>query len=538
MACRLPGGIDSPDQLWEALLRGDDLVTEIPPDRWDADEYYDPEPGVPGRSVSRVGRVPRRRRRLRLRVLRDQRARGDRDRSAAPLAAGNLVGGDGARRSGPGAIGRLADRCVRGIDARRLPAAGRRRATRGGAVRVHRHRFSMASGRIAYALGLHGPALTVDTACSSGLVAVHMACRSLHDGESDLALAGGATVMLEPRKFASGRRRACCRRPDAAMRSTSRRTGSCVREGCAVVLLKRLPDALRDGDRILAVLRGTAANQDGRTVNIATPSRTRRSRCTGRRWPPRAWTPRTVGMVEAHGPVPRSVTRIEYAQPGQVYGTEGPLRAGIGEDATSGIPQSAAGALGLIKAILALQHGVVPPNLHFTRLPDDLAQIETELFVPQAITPWPTNGEHRPARGGVVVRDVGNQRARHPRTGARNRCNTMAQATRSPVDAPLLFPLSSTSADELRRTAGAAGRLGGGTRGRRGVAGSGLHPGASAWAPVRADRGDGCRHPGAGRGVARGRRRRHPVSGRGRPGRPGTGVGVLRAGLAVGGDGR
>ena len=84
MACRLPGGIDSPEQLWEALLRGDDLVTEIPADRWDADEYYDPEPGVPGRSVSQVGRVPRRRRGLRRRVLRHQRARGDRDRSAAP----------------------------------------------------------------------------------------------------------------------------------------------------------------------------------------------------------------------------------------------------------------------------------------------------------------------------------------------------------------------------------------------------------------------------------------------------------------------
>ncbi len=130
----------------------------------------------------------------------------------------------------------------------------------------------MASGRIAYALGLHGPAITVDTACSSGLIAVHMACRSLHDGESDLALAGGVHVMLEPRKS-----------PSASAQGMLSPTGRChafdvaadgfvPSEGCAVVLLKRLPDALRDGDRILAVVRGTAANQDGRTVNIATPS--------------------------------------------------------------------------------------------------------------------------------------------------------------------------------------------------------------------------------------------------------------------------
>ena len=141
MACRLPGGIDSPERLWEALLRGDDLVTEIPPDRWDADEYYDPEPGGAGSVGVEVGRVPRRRRRLRFRVLRDQRARGDRDRPAAPVVAGNLLGGHGACRSDPGDDGRLADRRVRGIDARRLPIGGRRCARRGGAVRLHRQQL-------------------------------------------------------------------------------------------------------------------------------------------------------------------------------------------------------------------------------------------------------------------------------------------------------------------------------------------------------------------------------------------------------------
>ncbi len=132
----------------------------------------------------------------------------------------------------------------------------------------------MASGRIAYALGLHGPALTVDTACSSGLFAVHMACRSLHDGESDLALAGGLSCCWN--------RASTCAGIGAGQLSPTGRChafdvaadGYVCGEGCAVVLLKRLPDALRDGDRILAVVRGTAANQDGHTVNISTPSAT------------------------------------------------------------------------------------------------------------------------------------------------------------------------------------------------------------------------------------------------------------------------
>jgi polyketide synthase 5 len=127
--------------------------------------------------------------------------------------------------------------------------------------------FSLASGRIAYALGVHGPAATVDTACCSGMLAMHLACRSLHSGESNLAFAGGACVILDPRKFALGSAQGLlsptgrCHAFDVAV------DGFLASEGCAVLLLKRLPDALRDGDRILAVVRGAAANQDGRTVN-------------------------------------------------------------------------------------------------------------------------------------------------------------------------------------------------------------------------------------------------------------------------------
>ena len=272
MACRLPGGIESPDQLWEALLRGDDLVTEIPPDRWDADEYYDPEPGVPGRSVSRWGAFmddvggfdaeffginereataidPQHRLLLETSWEAMEHAGLTRERISGSLT-GVFVGLT------------HGDYQLLASDAHSVE----------GPYGFTGNSFSLASGRIAYALGVHGPALTVDSACSSGLAAVHIACRSLHDGESDLALAGGATVMLDPRKFSS-------RSAQSMLSPTGRchafdvaADGFVPSEGCAVVLLKRLADAQRDGDRILAVLRGTAANQDGRTVNIATPS--------------------------------------------------------------------------------------------------------------------------------------------------------------------------------------------------------------------------------------------------------------------------
>ena len=161
-------------------------------------------------------------------------------------------------------------------------------------------------------------------------------------------------------------------------------------------------------------------------------------------------------MVEAHGPGTPVGDPIEYASLANVYGTEGPC-ALAPVKTNFGHTQSAAGALGLMKAVLALQHGVVPPNLHFTRLPDEMAEIDTKLFVPQATTPWPTNGHH-PRRAavssyglsGTNVHAILEQAPEHA-TEARAREDV---PIRTPMPAPLMFPVSSTSADELRRTAG------------------------------------------------------------------------------------
>ena len=454
MACRLPGGIESPDQLWRALLRGDDLVTEIPPDRWDADEYYDPEPGVLGRSVCKWGAFldnvadfdpeffgisekeatamdPQHRLLLETSWEAMEHAGFTREK-LADLRTGVFVGL------------MHADYQFVHADAQALE----------GPYGYLGNSFAMGSGRIAYAMGLHGPAMTVDTACSSGLAAIHLACRSLHDGESDIALAGGASVMLEPRKAASGSAIGMLSPTGRCHAFDVAADGFVAGEGCVVMLLKRLPDALADGDRILAVIRGTAANQNGHTVNIATPSGPAQVAAYRAALAAAEVDPRSVGMVEAHGAGTPAGDPIEYASLAKVYGVDGPC-ALASVKTNFGHTQSAAGALGLMKAVLAVQHGVIPRNLHFTRMPDEFAQIETNLFVPQTNTPWPAeNGRQGPRRAAVSSYGFSGTNVHAVLEQAPEATAPEDISAESPTTAALLFPLSSTSAHELRRTAG------------------------------------------------------------------------------------
>ena len=456
MACRLPGGIDSPERLWEALLRGDDLVTEIPPDRWDADEYYDPQPGVPGRSVSKWGGF------LDDVAGFDSEFFGISEREATAIDPQHrlLLETSWEAMEHAGLTRETMVDSLTGVFVGLTHGDYQLLAADAHAVEAPYgftgSSFSLASGRIAYALGVHGPALTVDTACSSGLTAVHLACHSLIDGESDLALAGGAAVILDPRKFVAGSAEGMLSPTGRCHAFDVAADGFVSSEGCVTVLLKRLPDALRDGDRIRAVIRGTAANQDGHTVNIATPSVTAQTAVYKAALAAAGVDAGTVGMVEAHGPGTPVGDPIEYASLANVYGIEGPCALATLKT-NFGHAQSAAGALGLLKTILAVQHGVVPQNLHFTRLPDEMAAIDTKLFVPQEITPWPTNGHHlrRAAASsyglsGTNVHAILEQAPEHaPEVAAPEDISAESSTT-----APLLFALSSTSADELRRTAG------------------------------------------------------------------------------------
>lgn len=448
MACRLPGGVDSPQKLWEALLEGQDFVTVVPLDRWDADAYYDPEPGVPGRSVSRWG------------AFLDDVAGFDcdffgmTDREATAIDPQHRLlletSWDAVEHAGidPADLADTRTGVFVGLTHRDYELLSADCGAAEGPYGFTGTNDSFASGRVSYALSLHGPAITVDTACSSSLYAIHQACRSLHEGESDLALAGGVSITLEPRKSVSGSLQGMlsptghCHAFDVAA------DGFVSGEASVMLLLKRLPDAVRDGDRVLAVLRGTASNQDGRTVNIATPSEKAQIEVYRDALAAADVEADTVGYVEAHGTGTPVGDPIEFASLATVYGREQPCV--LGSIKTNfGHTQSASGALGLMKAVLAVQHGEIPRNLYFTQLPEKLAEVETNLFVPESTTSWPFNGEG-PRRAAVSSYGISGTNAHVLVEEAPEAAPESAAAA---AEGPLLFAISATSAEELRVTA-------------------------------------------------------------------------------------
>ncbi|UMB72305.1 sulfolipid-1 biosynthesis phthioceranic/hydroxyphthioceranic acid synthase [Mycobacterium paraterrae] len=452
MACRLPGGIDSPELLWDALLRGDDLITEIPTERWDAESAYDPERGVPGRSVTKWGGF------LDDVAGFDSEFFGISDREATAIDPQHRLlletSWEALQHGGvnPASLTGSATGVFVGLahDDYTLVTgdAGALEEPYGYTGTA----FSMASGRISYTFGLNGPAVTVDTACSSGLVTAHMACRSLHLGESDLALAGGCMLMLEPRLNASMSAIGMLSATGRCHSFDVKADGFARAEGCAMVLLKRLPDAVRDGDRILAVIRGSATNQDGRSDTITMPSMDAQVAAYRSALDAAGVDPADVGMVEAHGTGTPVGDPIEYRGLAQVYGTAGPC-ALTSVKSNVGHTESAAGTVGLIKAVLALQHGTVPGMLHFTQLPDDLAQVQTNLFVPQHVTPWP-HDVTRPRRAAVSSYGMSGTNAHAILEQAPETPEHNASSVDSTTTGSLLFPVSGTSVEALRHTAG------------------------------------------------------------------------------------
>lgn len=452
MACRLPGGVDSPQRLWEVLIRGENFVTEVPADRWDWEPYFDPEPGVPGRSVSRWGGF------LEKVGGFDCDFFGMTEREATAIDPQHRLvlesSWDAIEHAGidPADLAGSRTGVFVGLTGNDYELLSADCGAAEGPYGFTATNISFASGRVCYALGLHGPAVTVDTACSSSLVAVHQACRSLHEGESDLALAGGVSVTMEPRKSVA-----------ASLQGMLSPTGQCHSfdvaadgfvngEGCVMLLLKRLPDAVRDGDRILAVINGTASNQDGRTVNIATPSEEAQTQVYRDAIAVSGVDAATIGMVEAHGTGTPVGDPIEYASLASVYGIEGPCV--LGSIKTNfGHTQSASGALGLMKAVLALEHGVVPKNLNYTELPEKLAEISTNLFVPQENTPFPEK-DGSPRRAAVSAYGISGTNAHVIVEQAPSTAENGGSGKAADADELLLFPLSASSAEQLCVTAG------------------------------------------------------------------------------------
>jgi len=253
----------------------------------------------------------------------------------------------------------------------------------------------VASGRISYLLGLHGPSVTLDTACSSSLVAVHLASQALRAGECDLALAAGVTLILGDRATNSFARMGMLS-PTARCHAFDAAADGFVRgEGCGVIVLKRLADAVRDDDRVLAVVRGSAVNQDGRSEGLAAPSAAAQAALFQDALKRTGVDPGDVGLIETHGTGTPVGDPVEFASLAEVYGT-GRDRCALGSVKTNlGHLETASGITGLIKTVLCLEQGQIPRNLHFTRWNPVIAPEQTRFFVPTELTEWPVRTSSR-----------------------------------------------------------------------------------------------------------------------------------------------
>ena len=393
---------------------------------------------------------------------------------------------------------------------------------------------STAVGRISYLLGLRGPAVAVDTACSSSLVAVHLACQSLRLRETDLALAGGVQLSLSPftsialSKLSALSPRGRCRTFDAGA------DGFVRGEGAGVVVLKRLSDAVRDGDRVLAVVRGSAVNQDGRSNGLTAPNVLAQRDVITDALRAGAVAPDTVNYVEAHGTGTVLGDPIEFESLAATYG-RGDAPCALGAVKTNlGHMEAAAGVAGFIKAVLVLERGQIPPNLHFSRWNPAIDASATRLFVPTDITPWPQCPG--PRRAGVSSFGISGTNAHV----VLEQAPVFDPVAREPEPAVSTLVVSGKTAERVASTAGMLADWMAGDGAGVGLAevAHTLNHHRAAHAQVR-HRGRARARAGGGR-VARAGRRAYgaggggPASGR-LPG--GHGVRLFRAGFAVGGHG-
>lgn len=451
MGCRLPGGVQSPEDFWRLLRDGVDAVREVPAGRWDVDAVYDPDPAAPGKAMCKwggylddidrfdaafFGILPREaermdpQQRLFLEVACEAL-----DHAGLPRErlAGSRTGVFVASYYNDYA--QLEYNDLRAIDARTLTGT------------VH----SVLVNRLSYLLDLRGPSMSIDTACSSSLVAIHLACQSLRHGESDIALAGGVSLMVtEGQMIALSK--VGFMAPDGRCKTFDARANGFGRgEGCSVIVLKRLGDAVADGDRVLALVRGSAVNQDGHSTVLAAPNGLAQQALIREALANAQLAPSRIGYVEAHGTGTQLGDPIEVealaATVGQPATGAGPCLIGAAK-ANIGHLEAAAGATGVVKSVLVLQKGEIPAQVHFQSLNPHILLAGTRLSVPTALTPWPA---------GVEPRCIGTSGFG---VGGTNAHIILQEAPRLPaapgndvVPPPWLLPLSAQSPEALQALA-------------------------------------------------------------------------------------
>ena len=399
LGCRFPGGANNPEAFWQLLRDGVDAISEVPSDRWNLDAYYDPNPDTPGKMYTRYGGFvegleefdsqffnisPKEaasldpQQRMLLEVSWEA-------LENAGLASDRLTGSS---------TGVFIGICSNDYSQRLLNRDPAEIDAYIGTGNCH----SVASGRLSYFLGLNGPSLAVDTACSSSLVAVHLAIASLRNRECNLALAGGVNQLLAPEvtiNFSKARmlsRDGRCKTFDASA------DGYIRAEGCGVIVLKRLSEALKDGDRILAQIRGSAIDHDGRSSGLTVPNGPSQQAVIRQALKNAGVQPEEVSYIEAHGTGTSLGDPIEVGALGGVFAKNRSPEASlaIGSVKTNiGHLEGAAGIAGLIKVVLALQHKIIPPHLHFNQPSPYIDWERLPIAVPTEPKAWSTGGKRR-----------------------------------------------------------------------------------------------------------------------------------------------